>query len=77
VPLAIQPTNETNEMRKSVTGCLEITEKEDKYYAFVDGCYVSAAVLEEFGFDEDCEVSAEAVCSTDGSWRIYHLERIE
>jgi len=77
IPLSIQQTDETNEMRKSITGLLTISFKENKYFAFVNDYYVHGSVLDRCGINNDCEVTADIVYSSDGKWRVYNLNRLD
>jgi hypothetical protein len=73
MPLQIQTTEDTNEMRKTIQGYLEIKHKNDTRFAFVNHIYVHASILAKSGITNDCYVSADIVYSSDDKWRVVSL----
>lgn len=42
-------------------------------FAFVDGCYVSEAVLSAYGIVSDCHVKAKVVYTGDEKWKVFEI----
>lgn len=73
IPLLNNTTEESNEMRKTIQGHLEIKYKGNSRFAFVNDIYVHDSVLTKNRITHDCYVSADVVYSSDDKWRVICL----